>query len=313
MHTFLSIDYLGSDDMSDVKKQHYVPQFYLRSFTDDGFLYAAGRGTNGVGSAFKTRTDGVCAERYLYEIRRRVPKAEDAFVKKGAAEHTLGKIENILASKYESLLGYLDVRKFPSRDVTCEILDHLICLMSMLIVRNPVYLNAERGSADDFANQLKASGFLTEEDRTALKAEGFEGEFNSIVEFVLQGIVLFNLTDSTPLLSLVSLMREMDCCFCVAPDGSEFITSSYPAFAEWADLKDADPYSIYFPLSPRYGAFFKRKSDSERLVSISPINSSMWVRSTMRSLMVTMRGTVSFQETASVWRQLRRYEVVAHC
>lgn len=80
MNTFSSIDYLGSDDMSDVKKQHYVPQFYLRSFTDDGFLYAAGRGTNGVGSVFKTRTDGVCAERYLYEIRSRVPKAEDAFV-----------------------------------------------------------------------------------------------------------------------------------------------------------------------------------------------------------------------------------------
>lgn len=276
MHAFLGIDYLGSDDMSDVKKQHYVPQFYLRSFTDDGgFLYAVRRGTNGVGSVFKTRTDGVCAERYLYEIRRRVPKAEVAFVKKGAAEHTLGKNEKILASKYESLLGCLDVRKFPNRDVTCEILDHLICLISMLIVRNPVYLNAERGSADDFANQLKASGFLTEEDRTALKAEGFEGEFNSLVEFVLQGIVLFNLTDDTPLLSLVSLMRGMDCCFCVAPDGSEFITSSYPVFAEWADLKDADPYSIYFPLSPRYGAVFKRKSDSERLVRISSINSSM--------------------------------------
>ena len=130
MHAFLGIDYLGSDDMSDVKKQHYVPQFYLRSFTDDdGFLYAVRRGTNGVGSVFKTRTDGVCAERYLYEVRRRVPKAEDVFVKKGVAEHTLGKNEKILALKYESLLGCLDVRKFPNRDVTCEILDHLICLI----------------------------------------------------------------------------------------------------------------------------------------------------------------------------------------
>lgn len=145
----------------------------------------------------------------------------------------------------------------------------------MLIVRNPVYLNAERDSADDFANQLKASGFLTGEDRTALKAEGFEGEFNSIVEFALQGVVLFNLTDDTPLHSLVSLMRGMDCCFCVAPDGPEFITSSYPVLAEWADRKDDDPYSIYFPLSPRYGALFKRKTDGERLVSISPIVSSM--------------------------------------
>ena len=273
---FLGIDCRGSDDMSDVKKQHYVPQFYLRSFTDeDDFLYAVRRGTDGVGSVFKTRTEGVCAERYLYEVRRRVPKAEDVFVKKGAAEYTLGKNEDILASKYELLLSCLDARKFPSRDVTREILDHLICLISMLIVRNPVYLNAERGSADDFADQLKACGFLTEEDQAALKAEGFEDEFNSIVEFVLQGIILFNLTDDTPLHSLVSLMRGMDCCFCAAPDGTEFITSSYPVFAEWSDRKDADPYSIYFPLSPRYGAIFKRKSEGERLVSISPIVSSM--------------------------------------
>lgn len=260
--------------MSDVKKQHYVPQFYLRSFTDeDGFLYAVRRGADGVGSVFKTKTDGICAERYLYEVRRRVPKAEDAFVKKGAAEHALGKNEDILASKYKLLLSCLDARKFPSRDVACEILDYLICLISMLIVRNPVYLNAERGSADDFADQLKASGFLTKQDRTALKAAGFDGEFNSIVEFALQGIVLFNLTEETPLHSLVSLMCAMDCCFCVAPDGSEFITSSYPVFAEWEDRKDADPYSIYFPLSPRYGAVFKRKSECERLVGISTIDS----------------------------------------
>ena len=37
-------------------------------------------------------------------------KLKTHLLKKGAAEHTLGKIENILASKYESLLGYLDVR-----------------------------------------------------------------------------------------------------------------------------------------------------------------------------------------------------------
>lgn len=276
MHSFLGIDYLGSDDMSDVKKQRYVPQFYLRSFTDkDGFLYAARRSPDGLGPVFQARPDGICAKRYLYEVKRRVSKSEEPFIKKGTAEHVLGKNEEIVASKYELLLSCLDVREFPNRDVTCEILDHLIYFISMLIVRNPVYLNGERDNADDFANQLKASGFLAEEDQTALKADGFEGEFNSIVEFVLQGIVLFNLTDDTPLHSLVSLMRGMDCCFCVAPDGSEFITSSYPVFAEWADRKDDDPYSIYFPLSPRYGAVFKRKTDGERLVSISPIVSSM--------------------------------------
>lgn len=42
--------------MSDVKKQHYVPRFYLKSFANpDGFLYAVKHEPDGLGHIFKTK------------------------------------------------------------------------------------------------------------------------------------------------------------------------------------------------------------------------------------------------------------------
>lgn len=42
--------------MSDVKKQHYVPRFYLKSFTNqDGSLYAVKREPSGLGRIFQTK------------------------------------------------------------------------------------------------------------------------------------------------------------------------------------------------------------------------------------------------------------------
>lgn len=58
--------------MSDVKKQHYVPRFYLKSFTNqDGFLYAVKREPSGLGRIFQTKPEGICFEKYLHEIKRR--------------------------------------------------------------------------------------------------------------------------------------------------------------------------------------------------------------------------------------------------
>lgn len=55
--------------MPGVKNQHYVPRFYLKSFTDGtGFLSAVRRDTGGLNSVFRTKPENVCAENYLYEV-----------------------------------------------------------------------------------------------------------------------------------------------------------------------------------------------------------------------------------------------------
>ena len=56
--------------MPGVKNQHYVPRFYLRSFTDElGYLSAARRDAGGLKPVFRTKPENVCAENYLYEVR----------------------------------------------------------------------------------------------------------------------------------------------------------------------------------------------------------------------------------------------------
>ena len=56
--------------MSGVKNQHYVPRFYLRSFTDEsGHLGVVRRDAGGLKPVFRTKPENVCAENYLYEVR----------------------------------------------------------------------------------------------------------------------------------------------------------------------------------------------------------------------------------------------------
>lgn len=76
--------------MSDVKKQHYVPRFYLKSFTNqDGFLYAVKREPSGLGRKFQTKPEGICFEKYLHEVKRRTPIDRERFIEQGSAEKAL--------------------------------------------------------------------------------------------------------------------------------------------------------------------------------------------------------------------------------
>lgn len=261
--------------MSDVKKQHYVPRFYLKSFTNqDGFLYAVKREPSGLGRIFQTKPEGICFEKYLHEVKRRTPIDGERFIEQGSAEKALSKMENDLAYDYRLLIEHLDSGVFSDTDETCELLERLILLISLLLVRSPKYLKRVRSNAASYAVELEAEGFLTDVDRKEMDAEGFGEEFESIVELAIQDAALFKFCEDAPLHSLVSLMLRMDCGFFVAPEGSEFITSSLPIFPEWSDIQESDPYSIYFSLSPRYGVVLKQKSENDRLVSISHIDGS---------------------------------------
>lgn len=49
--------------MPGVKNQHYVPRFYLRSFTDDtGHLYAVRRDASGLGTVFRAKPERIVSK-----------------------------------------------------------------------------------------------------------------------------------------------------------------------------------------------------------------------------------------------------------
>lgn len=256
--------------MSGVKNQHYVPRFYLKSFTDGtGFLSVVRRDTGGLKSVFRTKPENVCAENYLYEVRRREASGEDGFVQKGVIEDTLGKIENDLAPVYRSLLSFLDSQKLPKGEECVELITRLAFLLAFLIVRNPKWLNEVRGNAGARSAELFSSGFFSDEDISQMDLAGYGDEFEAIVELAYLDTALFRLDKGAPLYDLLVLLLDMDCLFYIAPEGTDFVTTSLPVHVEWKDESDENPCGIYFPLSPRHAVVFRQRLEEDRCVSIT--------------------------------------------
>lgn len=256
--------------MPGVKNQHYVPRFYLRSFTDDpGYLSVVRRDAGGLTRVFLSKPEYVYAENYLYEVRRRASGGEVGFIEKGVIEDALGKIENELAPNYRSLLSYLDSGKLPKGEECVELISRLAFLLAFFIVRNPKWLNEVRGNAGARSTELLSSGFFSDEDISQMVLAGYEDEFEAIVELAYLDTALFRLDKGAPLYDLLVLLLDMDCLFYIAPEGSGFITTSLPVHAEWKAECDKDPCGFYFPLSPRYAVVFRQRLEEERCVSIS--------------------------------------------
>lgn len=227
------------------------------------------RDASGLKSVFRTKPENVCAENYLYEVRRREALGEDGFVEKGVIEDALGKIENDLASAYRLLLSYLDSGKMPKGEACVELIAQLAFLLAFLIVRNPRWLNEVRGNAGAHSVELLSSGFFSDEDISQMDLAGYGDEFEAIVELAYLDTALFRLDKGAPLYDLLVLLLDMDCLFYIAPEGTEFVTTSLPVHVEWKDESDEDPCGIYFPLSPRHAVAFRQRLEEDRCVSIT--------------------------------------------
>lgn len=255
--------------MPGVKNQHYVPRFYLRSFTDDsGYLSVVRRDAGGLKPVFRTKPENVCAENYLYEVKRRVSNGDDGFIEKGVIEDALGKIENNLAPAYRTLLSCLDSGKLPKGEECVALISRLAFLLASLIARSPKWLSRVRGNAGAHSVEL-LNAFFSDKDISQMDLAGYGNEFEAIVELACLDTALFRFDKGAPMYDLLVLLLDMDCLFYIAPEGSEFITSSLPVHAEWKDESDESPCGIYFPLSPRHAVVFRQRLEEDRYVSIT--------------------------------------------
>lgn len=256
--------------MPGVKNQHYVPRFYLRSFTDDsGYLSVVRRDAGGLKPVFRTKPENVCAENYLYEVKRRVSNGDDGFIEKGVIEDALGKIENNLAPAYRTLLSCLDSGKLPKGEECVALISRLAFLLASLIARSPKWLSRVRGNAGAHSVELLSNAFFSDKDISQMDLAGYGNEFEGIVELACLDTALFRFDKGAPMYDLLVLLLDMDCLFYIAPEGSEFITSSLPVHAEWKDESDESPCGIYFPLSPRHAVVFRQRLEEDRYVSIT--------------------------------------------
>ena len=135
------------------RKQHWLPQFYLRHFANSsGQLHAYSR-SNGV--FYRTKVENVCSKRDLYEVQYSDIEADsdDKYYAQNLIETKLSESESQISVSYSRLLrccrdATLEGDTFrQGRQAVCK-------SASNLIVRHPATMLANRNRARENSSKL---------------------------------------------------------------------------------------------------------------------------------------------------------------
>ena len=236
------------------KKQHYVPQFYLRNFTsDDNKLWVFDR----IKEEYYFRTPKeVCYEKYLYET---LWKDEDPKLGKFILEN---QIENYFADKegeYSPLLKrIIDICRNP-QNKNALICNHqekkiLASFVANVFVRNPWSL--KQIESDLPLEELKKNEEIQAIEQV-IQIIGF-GDIDSLVKAADKRVWLTEEFDGS---RLAPRILEMNYTFLVS-NGEPFITSSFPAIYELCDTEERGlmpgKRNLIFRIAGTVSAFFSK-------------------------------------------------------
>jgi len=244
------------------RKQHWVPQFYLRHFANSsGQLHAYSK-SNDV--FYRTKVGNVCSKRDLYEVRYSDIGADsdDKYYAHNLIETKLSENESQISVSYSRLLescknATLEGDPFrQGRQAVCE-------LASNLIVRHPVAMQGDRRKAREESSLLQADGVLTEEDRVLLDCSGWNGDHKALAELSAVATMFFSEDGSIPVNRIRETFLEKHFCILEAPIGSGFVTTSMPMFIIGPEDDSYDIDLAYMPLSSEYAALFTTDSSLE--------------------------------------------------
>ena len=243
------------------RKQHWVPQFYLRQFADgNGRLWACRRGSDKV---FSTRTEDICCERDLHEVRFSEERGPSDFYMPNYVEDHLSEVEARLAKPYRRLLEGCDTGSVDQEGklAACFLISHLL-------VRHPRSIKEERQHISPLLSSWQKECEITPLEMKALEESGWRGDDKALVELAIEYVLLLSGDENTPLSRLFKLFASKRMCICKARVGANFISASTPYFIIG---REGDSYEFDFafmPLSGRYAAFFI-SSDSIPAFNIS--------------------------------------------
>lgn len=241
------------------RKQHWVPQFYLRHFADSsGQLHAYSK-SNGV--FYRTKVENVCSKRDLYEVKYSDIDADsdDRYYAQNLIEAKLSEDEGRISVPYTRLLQcckdvILEGDAFrQGRQAVCK-------LASNLIVRHPATMLANKIRAREDSSMLLEDAALTEEEKALLDWSGWNGDHEALAELSVSATLLFSEDSSVPVNRIYESFIEKQFCILEAPIGSGFVTTSMPMFIIGPEDDSYDFDFAYMPLSSKYAALFTTDS-----------------------------------------------------
>jgi hypothetical protein len=277
--------------MSETVNHHFIPQFYLRGFSDaadrrKAQVFVFDQSTR---KSFRTLVRNIGARRNFFRIE--AEGFDPNHVEDGMAE-----IEGEIAPRLAEVIA---TKSFPSN----EHFTSVMLLMGNVAVRNPRF----RSMLEDFhvkvaGGMMRASLQDKERYQDSIKQAREGGapirddiSYEDMKDFIDGGN--YNIAiDQTYLIGLeleavptcVEQLARRSWSFISAPEGATFVTCDDPVVVAWSDGKDRGPYSpgfglegtiVMFPLSPELaliGLFVKQPTNRAfRRDQVTEMNTSM--------------------------------------
>ena len=239
------------------KKQHYIPQFYLRRFTDEkGFLHIYDFNKQ---RYFKTAPKDFGYENYLYETPLSKP---DIIGEKFLLENHIEDIFAKYEGEFDTFLKKLDKICTPYQRKGVLILHDdeknvLRRFIANMFFRNPITM--ER------MNLNKVPDNFFEEDEKVQLNEGFGFNADELVVAAQKKAMLTEEFEKNNIKSFVERIQNLDFTFLYSKH-IPFITSSFPV------IMGKDESFIHFPLSQYLSVHFenypKSKEKNNRLAYV---------------------------------------------
>ena len=241
-------------------REHYVPQFYLKSFADEfGKLIVY----DVVKDSFSTqKPEAICFENNLYETKF------DGNVQLNYKYVTHNEIEQTLSgyeSEFAALLGIIKKRCIKGQNPKAHILEGeqisvLRRFVVNMLVRNPINMEKLRINSldDDFfkSDFYKQLSFV-------LSEMGMGGENSLCIAAKKKAFLTFDEEDSLPC-NLVKALKDLDYVFFYANEG-EFISGDNPVcFGTDPYIKSTNNTCLFFPLTPKVAVLFGNYTDSRK-------------------------------------------------
>lgn len=240
--------------MSHTKREHYIPQFYLKNFSPDNkriWQYQINSNT----AAKLVPIESICHEKNLYEFKNE----DGSIIEKNLIESRLSALEGCFSNVIKSIMSKAShIENFRTQCfLTEEEKFFLILFVATLILRSPTALNIGSEVAKELlgeqisdikATNLSLNTFLPIYKHVNPEEHTF---FNSVI-------------NSFENMAFQILSVKSDC----------FLTCDYPV-ALYGENGFHDIEEIFFPLTPRLLLFMAPQKKLEkgfrnRLVDLSP-------------------------------------------
>ena len=235
-------------------KQHYIPQFYLKWFTDEKkCLHCYNKHS---GEYFHAKTEDVCRKSFLYETEYSIPlKNGEKYILKNHTEKMFSKLESKYNAVVKKILNKC-LLNFDGKSLICNQDEKSVLanMVSNFIIRNP-------NAVYSFINP-KETDYLLKSEEIKPYTDVFEtlgfGEPTSLI-VVTQKEVAFNPDMEGTAKKIIDDLMELDITFFVTKD--RFITSDCPVLFDICD--DCIVYA-QLPLSPKVMAVYSKTKSSRK-------------------------------------------------